>query len=276
MSHILIAGLGDLGRGLAEKLLAAGHRVSGIRRGEGAPAGVDLYRQDLFETAALLPPDRVDLLVIVLTPTEYSEAGYLKAFVRAPSILLDALAERQPLPPVLFVSSTAVFGDIDGEVDESTPPRPSRYNGRVLLAAEEEISVRALATTVRFSGIYGPGRNRLLSKVARIARGEEPPPAAAWTNRIHRDDAVGLLYELSRRWLLGDTVPPLVVGTDDQPACNLEVYRWLADRKGWSFPVTGGEPGGKRLRSLFIRQGGYRLTYPDYRAGYRALLERPD
>ena len=39
MSHILIAGLGDLGTGLAEQLLADGHRVSAIRRGSRCPAG---------------------------------------------------------------------------------------------------------------------------------------------------------------------------------------------------------------------------------------------
>ena len=89
MSHILIAGLGDLGRGLAENLLAAGHRVSGIRRGSDAPSGVDLYSQDLLDGAHLLPPDRVDMLVIIMTHSAYSAAGYLKAYVRAPLNLLD-------------------------------------------------------------------------------------------------------------------------------------------------------------------------------------------
>ena len=128
MSHILIAGLGDLGSGLAQVLLAEGHRVSAIRRGQQCPAGVELYSQDLTEGAAMLPPDQVDLLVIIMTPSEYSEAGYLKAFVRAPLTLLDALAQQQPLPPVVFVSSSAVFGELAGEVDELTSPRPSRYN----------------------------------------------------------------------------------------------------------------------------------------------------
>ena len=73
MSPILIAGLGDLGTGLAEQLLADGYRVSAIRRGSRCPAGVALYSQDLLEGAALLPPDPVDLVVIIMTPSEYSE-----------------------------------------------------------------------------------------------------------------------------------------------------------------------------------------------------------
>ncbi|HCE40269.1 MAG: NAD-dependent dehydratase [Alcanivorax sp.] len=273
MSHILIAGLGDLGTGLAERLLADGHRVSGIRRGHDALAGVDLYSQDLLDGAHLLPPDQVDLAVVIMTPSEYSEEGYLKAYVRAPLNLLDALAARQPLPPVLFVSSTAVFGDQDGDLDETTPPRPSRYNGKVVLAAEQEISARALATVVRFSGIYGPGRRRLLSKVEKLMRGEEALPAPAWSNRIHRDDCVGLLHTLAGQWLAGETVPPLVVGTDNHPARNLDVYQWLAERLGGTLAVPDTEATGKRLRSGFIAAGGYRLRYPDYRAGYQTVLE---
>ena len=100
MSHILIAGLGDLGTGLAEQFLAEGHRVSAIRRGSHCPSGVELYSQDLLAGAAMLPPDPVDLVIIIMTPSEFSEEGYLKAYVRAPQTLLDALAAQQQIPGV--------------------------------------------------------------------------------------------------------------------------------------------------------------------------------
>ena len=274
MSHILIAGLGDLGTGLAEQLLADGHRVSAIRRGSRCPAGVELYSQDLLEGAALLPPDPVDLVVIIMTPSEYSEEGYLKAYVRAPQTLLDALAGKQPLPPVIFVSSTAVFGDVAGEVDEQTPPRPTRYNGKVLLAAEEELSIRSHCTVVRFSGIYGPGRYRQIDKAARLARGEEALPAAQWTNRIHRDDCVGLLKNVADGWLAGQEMPPLVIGTDNVGGRNLDVLQWLAQQQGLTLAVPDDAPAGKRIRSQYIRQGHYTLRYPGYQEGYAALISR--
>ena len=274
MSHILIAGLGDLGTGLAEQLLADGHRVSAIRRGSRCPAGVELYSQDLLEGAALLPPDPVDLVVIIMTPSEYSEEGYLKAYVRAPQTLLDALAGKQPLPPVIFVSSTAVFGDVAGEVDEQTPPRPTRYNGKVLLAAEEELSIRSHCTVVRFSGIYGPGRYRQIDKAARLARGEDALPAAQWTNRIHRDDCVGLLKNVADGWLAGQEMPPLVIGTDNVGGRNLDVLQWLAQQQGLTLAVPDDAPAGKRIRSQYIRQGHYSLRYPGYQDGYAALISR--
>jgi len=274
MSHILIAGLGDLGSGLAEQLLVEGHRVSAIRRGSHCPAGVELYSQDLQEGAAMLPPDPVDLVVIIMTPSEYSEEGYLKAYVRAPQTLLDALAGQQPLPPVVFVSSTAVFGDVEGQVDELTPPKPTRYNGKVLLAAEEELSIRSHCTVVRFSGIYGPGRYRQIDKAARLARGEEALPSAQWTNRIHRDDCVGLLKSVADGWLAGQEMPPLVIGTDNVGGRNLDVLQWLAQQQGLTLAVPDDAPTGKRIRSQYIRQGHYTLRYPGYQDGYAALISR--
>ena len=272
MSHILIAGLGDLGTGLAEQLMAGGHRISAIRRGTQAPAGVELYSQDLTEGAAMLPPDPVDLLVIIMTPSEYSEEGYLQAFVRAPLILLEALGRQQPLPPVVFVSSSAVFGDQEGVVDELTPPRPGRYNGKVLLAAEEEISTRSLSTVVRFTGIYGPGRYRQIDKAARLARGEESLPAPQWTNRIHRDDCVGLLHSVVLGWLESRDMPPLVIGTDAVGGRNLDVLKWLADQQGLTLAVPDEPATGKQVRSLYIQQGHYALQYPGYQEGYAQVL----
>ena len=105
-----------------------------------------------------------------------------------------------------------------------------------------------------------------------MARGEEPLPEAKWSNRIHRDDCVGLLANLVGRWLAGETVPPLVVGTDNNPASNLDVYQWLAQQQGLTLSVPDAAPTGKRVHSRFIADGGYALRYPDFRAGYATLL----
>ena len=74
------------------------------------------------------------------------------------------------------------------------------------------------------------------------------------------------------RWLSGETVPPLVVGTDNSPASNLDVYQWLAQQQGLTLSVPEATPTGKRVYSRFIADGGYALRYPDFRAGYATLL----
>lgn len=272
MAHILIAGLGDLGQSLAQRWLEGEHTVSAIRRSNQAPAGVDLYSQDLTDGAVLLPPDQVDLLYIILTPSDRSVEGYQRAFLHAPKRLLDALAAQQPLPPIVFVSSTAVYGEHSGEVDEKTPPKPNKFNGRILLAAEEEISTRSLTTVVRFSGIYGAGRKRLLQQVSDIESGGAGPDPT-WTNRIHREDCVALLHLLGQRWIDQEMVPPVVIGTDTAPSVNTAVLNWLAAQQGISLNLSVPDiVPGKRIRSLFLAEQKIALRHPDFKSGYTEML----
>jgi nucleoside-diphosphate-sugar epimerase len=273
LAHILVAGFGDLGQALGRDWRDAGHQVSAIRRRDEGVAGIDLYPQDLTRDPLQLPPDQVDLLYIIMTPARRDEAGYRDAYLTAPARLLSGLATQQPLPPVVFVSSTAVFSDHAGEPDEDAEPQPDGFNGRILLAAEEEISMRTLATSVRFSGIYGPGRERLLDQVADIRAGAEPP-SPRWSNRIHSADCIGILKRVGELWLKGEMAPPLVVGTDNAPVLKVAVLNWISARQGQALSLF--EPDiapGKRIRSRFIAAGGYQLQYPDYQSGYAALLQ---
>lgn len=256
-SHILLAGLGDLGEKLALALLAEGQHVSAIRRKNTAPAGIDLYAQDLVDAPALLlPPDPVDLVVICLTPVSHDEAGYRDAFLVAPRRLLLALHERQPLPPVIFVSSTAVFGKLDGEVNEETSPRPDTFNGHILLAAEEELSLFGLLTVVRLAGLYG-SNNVQRQRAACFARGESELPGNHWMNRIHRQAAVALLHQLANCWLERSSAPPLVLGSDAKPLPSHVFYQQLAAEQGLSLSISGQPPTGKRLISRYRTAAGY-------------------
>ena len=271
MAHILVAGLGDLGSALARDWLAAGHQVSAIRRRSEAPAGVDLYAQDLVSDPLQLPPDQVDLLYIIMTPSSRDEDGYRAAYLTAPIRLLDGLVQQQPLPPVVFVSSTAVYGEQGGEHDEHSEPKPDAFNGRILLAAEQEVSLRTLSTALRFSGIYGPGRERLLRQVQALRQGGRAP-APQWSNRIHSEDCVGLLRQIGEGWLQAEMQWPVVVGTDTTPSLNVAVLNWIAERTGQAIDLP--EPDiapGKRIRSRFIEEGNYQLRYPDFRSGYAAM-----
>lgn len=275
MAHVLIAGLGDLGSSLATQLIQRGHEVTGIRRGDTAPAGVTLMSRDL-RGQVHLSGSPVDLLYIIMTPSRRDPAGYAGAFLDIPQRLLDALQARQPLPPTVFVSSTAVFGDQQDWANEHTPARPDNFRGEILLQAEAALSARTISTTVRFSGIYGPGRERLLRQLAGIVRGEAAPPPAAYTNRIHRDDCVSMLRYVGELWLDKSFPPPVIIGTDHLPAVNLEIFKWLAEQQGQRLDLPApAQIAGKRVKSLFLEDASLKLRYPDFRAGYAALLRKP-
>ena len=129
---------------------------------------------------------------------------------------------------------------------------------------------------VRFGGIYGPRRARLIEQV-REGRAEWRRSQPQWTNRIHRDDCAGLLLHLMNL----DPPEELYLGSDCEPAKEGDVLRWLAGVLGAPDPrpAHAGESasrsprGNKRVRNDRILASGYRFLFPTYREGYRAVLE---
>ena len=217
MSRVLIAGCGDVGTALGLCLLEAGHEVTGVRRRpEVLPAGIRGVRADLTSRAELEAalPD-VDMLVYATSAGGRTEEAYERAYVRGLEVLLAVLAARgSGIERALFVSSTSTFGDAGGGwIDEDTPAEPDGFSGRILLEAERVLADSWLpGASVRFAGIYGPGRTRMLDRARQGVPCVDEPPL--YTNRIHRDDCAGVLAHL----LAADDLAPVYIGVDSAPA----------------------------------------------------------
>lgn len=280
----LIIGYGDIGQRLSQRLLSAGYRVTAVgRRARVASTSLVELRQcdatNEGEISTLLQ-NPFEILVITLTPDQRSDDGYRQTYVQSLSNIVRGLA-RQPWRPrlVLFVSSTSVYGQNDGSrVDESSPAIPTGFSGKRLLEAERLLlSADVGGCVVRFSGIYGPGRRRLLDQV-RAGQGCAPEPVA-YTNRIHADDCAGVLAHLIDLSARGETLSPLYLGTDCEPAPLHEVQQWLANRLGFPADHLQETPstrraGSKRCDNQLLLASGYRFEYPDFRAGYGELIDR--
>lgn len=278
--HIAMIGLGDLGTAVALRLLDEGARVTGVRRGSEAPARVELLRADLGDCAALAAlPEDIEAMVVSITPDRYDVEGYRATYLAAARNLASALTGR-PLVRVLWVSSTSVYGapigsaQVGMELDESVPARPASERGGVLLEAEEALAAGGWpVTAVRLAGIYGPGRHALIER-ARQGRGAPAEPVH-WTNRIHRDDAADALVFLLRQAFSGVELPGVVIGSDGASAPRHEVLAWLADRLGVALTTVEDDDGrspSRRLRPRVLQELGFSWRYPDYRAGYGAML----
>jgi nucleoside-diphosphate-sugar epimerase len=268
VKSLLIAGFGDLGHRLSARLAGTDWWVHGLSRGS-APSTDALRRiqGDLTRPASLRElPRHVDAIIFLATPAERSEAAYRAIYIDGLRNLLAVSRAEQ----LIMVSSTAVYGQDQGQwVDESSPTQPTRFNGEVLLDAER-LALEAGGRTVRFSGIYGPGRTSLIRRLqAGQARCADRP--VQWTNRIHADDAAGVLAHLLDHPALG----PIVCASDDRPSPRCEVLDWLADAMGCSPPVrenTATTGAGKRVSNALLRSSGYDFIFPDYRSGYQGLL----
>ncbi|WP_447652233.1 SDR family oxidoreductase [Pseudomonas abietaniphila] len=280
---VLIAGCGDIGGRLASQLLPQGWTVYGLRRSVAKlPPGVIGVSGDLFDARmpAQWPEGRIDYLVYCATPTVRDEAGYRAAYTEGLRHVL-AWTERSGQKPkrILFVSSSSVYGQQLGEwVDETSPADASGFSGQVMREAEKvALSSDVPATVVRLTGIYGPGRSDLMNRVRQgYSVAVEPP---LYGNRIHADDAAGLLAFLLQAEAGGVALDDCYIGVDDAPAPLAEVVDWMRERLSvtqWSDEHSVRRAGSKRCSNARAKALGWAPRYASYREGYEAMLAQVD
>ncbi|MGO1503258.1 MAG: NAD-dependent epimerase/dehydratase family protein [Marinobacter sp.] len=279
MPGILIAGCGKLGGAIAG-MLKESAQVYGLRRTpERVPEGIEGIGADLTrpETLAGKLPENLDTVIYCLTPSSYDEQGYRDAYVNGLSNLLDALSNQQ-LKRLIFISSTSVYSQNDDSlVDETSTTAPSRVTGQQILAGEQTaLQSRHPATIVRFSGIYGPSRRRFLEEV--IAGRMNPVTPAPFSNRIHEEDAAAAVAYLNGLALLEKPLDNCYVASDCEPVRLDEVVDWVRQQIPCAEPAAdarkGGRAGSKRCNNQRLLQTGFTFRYPDFRAGYREMIEK--
>lgn len=276
IEKLLIIGCVDIGQRLARQLAPAGYAVTGLRR----RATIDLpyvrFRQGDATQADQLNPllaEGFDVIVVSLTPAEQNDQAYKKAYVDTCQQLIKGL-DQQPHQPrlILFISSTAVYAQNTGEwIDELFPALPESFSGKRLLEAEQIILGSGYSSSVvRFSGIYGPGRHRLIEQVLNQRASASPH----YTNRIHANDCAAVLAHLVERAKL-HSLDSLYLATDSHPAPMAEVVSWIAERLALQDYLAAdaiNERGNKRIANKRLLETGFNLRYPDFKAGYAELL----
>ena len=281
MAQVVIAGCGYVGNALASMLVEEGHEVFGIRRNlDGLADGVRGIPGDVAEPSALPPaPPRVEYAVYAVGADAGTEKAYRRAYLDGLAGFLQwLLDEGQRTKRIVMTTSTSVYGQRRGEpITEASPTHPTQFRGETLLAAEGLVAASGIrCVVVRLGGIYGPGRTRLVDQAreGKLALRE----SEHFTNRIHRDDAAGLVRHL----LFHPDPAPLYLGVDDHSAEEAEIYGWLAKKVEGPAPVLPSEDaapadrrravGSKRCSNALARESGYRFRYPTYREGYGALI----
>jgi nucleoside-diphosphate-sugar epimerase len=309
--RVLIVGCGYVGLPLATELARLGHQVFGLRR--SASSDVELQRlgitplhADITQPATLVSlPRDFDWVVNCVASggggvDEYRQL-YLEGmrnliawlipgsagFQSASSAANPTATRRQDAgaPRLVYTSSTGVYGQNDGSlVDETSPTEPASETARVLVEAEQVLLAAGRekhfpAMILRAAGIYGPGRGYLLKQ---FLRGEAriEGAGARTLNMIHRDDLIRAIIAALERGRAGE----LYNAVDDEPVSQLEFYQWLAAKLGKPLPTTMPEDAAaprkrgltnKRIANRKLKaELRFTFTYPDYRSGYSAEIER--
>ena len=179
------------------------------------------------------------------------------------------MIRHQPQARKLFVSSTSVYGQTQGEVaTEESPAEPVSATSRILRAAEEA-ALAGGAMVVRSSGIYGPNRGVLFEKFRKgeaVIEGD----GLRWINQIHQRDLVAALLHLMDAGAPGQ----IYNATDDMPVTYRDFYAWCSDFLQKPMPPFGPvnlqrKRGltNKRISNAKLRTTGWSPQYPSFREG---------
>jgi nucleoside-diphosphate-sugar epimerase len=225
----------------------------------GSVAVERLWRQ-------LVPCDRV---ILCASSNRGGPEMYREVFLEGARMI----QAHQPAAKKIFVSSTSVYGQSEGEVvTEESATEPATETGQILREAEK-VALAAGATVVRSAGIYGPGRGVLWEKFRRgeaVIEGD----GSRWLNQIYRDDLVAALALLMERGEPGQ----IYNVADDEPVMMHDFYAWCAEYLGRPLPPLGPVKRdrkrgltNKRVSNSKLRDLGWRPIYSSFREGVTAM-----
>ena len=280
MAKILIIGCGSIGTQLAHNLAAKGHDVTGLKRN---PPKLDIGEINYFTADISLAyqleelPLDFEFIYFIVSPDGRNKESYQAIYEIGLTNLIDRFAKEGASPNWIFVSSTSVYGQSEGEwVDEESIAQPDNITSQYIRQAEQKLmDLNPQNIVVRFSGIYGPGREYLLRMAKQQSVIQKDPPY--YTNRIHQQDCIGVLIFLLEQSLAGGTLEQCYWASDDDPATMWDVMSWLTEHLSCKPPeikVNDKEVGmNKRCNNQRLKTLGYHFQYPDFKVGYLELIK---
>ena len=179
-----------------------------------------IFDGETADDAVLAALSTTTHLVVSIAPSRKENPAEPDATVDPTLLALGnrALSDIMPaLRWIGYLSTVGVYGNHDGAwVDEETPAAPSSERSRQRVRAEAEWMALGEATGLpvavfRLSGIYGPGRNGLIS--ASEGRSRRLVKPGQVFNRIHVEDIATAVTKAAQIEAQG-----LFNITDDEPA----------------------------------------------------------
>lgn len=273
----LIVGCGYLGQRVATAWVASGRRVFALTRSrsaELAALGISPIVGDVLDPASLTRLPEVGVVLYAVGLDRRTGRSMRDVYVRG----LENVMKVVHCPgPILYVSSTGVYGQTDGEwVDETSEANPLEESGKVVLEAEAMLRAhRPDAVVLRFAGMYGP--DRILRKQALLNGEPLVGDAEKWLNLIHVHDGRDAVIAAETMARPGETY----LIADDEPVPRRAFYTQAAEilgapraafAPGFTSPTTAKEANRRIQNAKAKRQLGFTPMFPTYREGLRHAI----
>ncbi len=265
----LIFGCGYLGRRVARRWLAAGHRVAAFTRRNGETLislGITPVLADILNLKDFGKMPAVSTVLYAVGFDRSAGKSMREVYVDGLGHALDTLSACERF---IYVSSTSVYAQTDGGwVTEDSATEPTQESGKVVLEAERLLHSRLPnAIILRFGGIYGPDR-LLRRRHQLLAKEPFTGDVDRWLNLIHADDGADAILTAESRGTPCETYNI----ADDEPVTRRAFYAKLAELLEAPPPRfdPSPEPGSTNRRISNAKAKatlGWQPRFPSYREG---------
>ena len=278
--HMLFLGFGFSAEALAKRLDPKNWRITGTSRtAEGVDHIKSLGHEGVLFDDLKTIDDSVTHIVTSVPPGPVGDPVLQK-------LSSELIRAARQLQWVAYLSTTGVYGDHNGAwVDENTPLTPNTERGQRRVDAESQWLAlhqdhQLPVHIFRLAGIYGPGRNALISlkdgTAKRVIREGQV------FSRIHVDDIAGILKASiakpnpGRAYNVADDepCPPQDVITYAATLLNVEPPPEIPFEKAELSPMARSFfMDSKRVHNTRVKQElEYEFLYPNYKVGLKGLL----
>lgn len=246
-------GCGWLGLPLAVSLVKKGHTVRGTTTSQDKLShinslGIEAFLIGLGTESIEGPIEEflldLDILIINVPPAMRSnpQSSYYDKMIRLNEAIVKAGTNQ-----LVFVSSTSVYGNREGEVTEETEVMPVTESARQLVQSENLFlgNPNLRSTVIRFGGLIGPDRHpvKRLSGRSNLSNGDDA------VNLIHLDDCIQMIVAIiENEWwneIFNGVYP-------DHPS-KADYYSNEALKKGLEPPTYKGLSGSKKGKIIISR-----------------------
>ena len=283
---ILIAGCGYRGRRLARRVIAGGRAVRGLTRSpEHAAAlaalGIEPFIGDITRQDSLRGIGNGVVAVYHLMGSMSGDDAQLhKLHIEGTRHLIAELAAAG-LRRYVYESSTAVYGQTDGEwIDEQAPRTPASTMGKLRVQAEDLLldawrQYGLPVVILRPSSIYRP--EGMINRKIRAGAYTLSSDPDKLMNHIYVDDFLSVLERALAQGRPGEAYNV----SDDEPKRGIDYVNLIAElmqapapRVEWQAPAERCaelvRQSNKRCSNAKLkREFGLTLQFPTYREGLR-------
>lgn len=224
MNSISIIGAGWLGMALARQLQQKGHNIVLAKRQQADVTALlnQGWQAETFTLGEDIPFALCANTAVVNIPPKRRTVNPSE-FTKHMCALFDTLIENGT-QHIIFISTTSVYGEQQGKLDQDSDTKPTTDSGKAHLHIEQHLlkTYPIHASVLRLAGLVGGERHPIKSLSGKTNLSKP----TQCVNLVHRTDVISAINAIIEKQIWGET---LVLCSAQHPT-RKDYYTWAAEQ----------------------------------------------